>query len=44
MDNYSRKCIAIKAGKSIKGRDVVEVMKTLPFNDKCLPKRIKVDN
>lgn len=44
VDNYSRKCLAIKAGKSLKGSDVVEVMENITFGEQCLPKRIKVDN
>lgn len=31
VDNYSRKCFAIHAGKSLKGSYVVQVMKPLPL-------------
>ena len=44
VDNYSRKCLAIKAGKSLKGNDVVKVMEIITFEQRSLPKRIKVDN
>jgi len=44
VDNYSRKCLSIKAGKSLKGVDVVEVMESITFKYSKYPKRIKVDN
>jgi len=44
VDNYSRKCLAIQAGKSLKGSDVVDVMESITFEQETLPKRIKVDN
>jgi len=44
VDNFSRKCLAIHAGKSLKGSDVVQVMETITFAGQVLPKRIKVDN
>jgi putative transposase len=44
VDNYSRKCLEIRAGKSLKGSDVVQVMETITFGNEVLPKRIKVDN
>lgn len=44
VDNYSRKCLAIHAGKSLKGSDVVGVMENITFEEGALPKRIKVDN
>ncbi|WP_432422796.1 IS3 family transposase [Zobellia alginiliquefaciens] len=44
VDNYSRKCLAIHAGKSLKGSDVVQVMETITFGNEVLPKRVKVDN
>jgi len=44
VDNYSRKCLAVHAGKSLKGSDVVQVMETVTFGNEVLPKRIKVDN
>jgi putative transposase len=33
VDNYSRKCLAIQAGKSLKGGDVVEVMEKITFDE-----------
>lgn len=44
MDNFSRRCLAIHAGKSLKERVVVRVMETITFGNEVLPKRIKVDN
>lgn len=45
VDNYSRKCLLIQAGRLLKGRDVGKVMENvLPFQQNPLPKRIKVDN
>lgn len=44
MDNYSRKCLAIQVGQSIKGMDVVEVMKRIKQEIGTVPERIQVDN
>jgi putative transposase len=44
VDNYSRKCLAIHAGKSLKGSDVVRIMENITFENDRLPQRIKVDN
>jgi putative transposase len=44
VDNYSRKCLAIYPGQSIKGHDVVEVMERLKEKEQVVPKRIQVDN
>ena len=44
VDNYSRKCLAIYAGKSLKGSDVVGVMDNLVTSARVYPIRIKVDN
>ncbi len=44
LDNFSRKCLAIHAGKSLKGSDVVQVMEMITFGNEVLPKRVKVDN
>lgn len=44
MDNYSRKCLAIHAGKSLKGSDVVQVMEAITLGNEMLPQRVKVDN
>ncbi len=43
VGNYSRKCLAIYAGKSLRGRDVVQVMKNVTHKAHQLPQRIKVD-
>ena len=40
VDNFSRECLAIHAGKSLKGEDVVSIMETLRVVDKRLPVRI----
>lgn len=39
VDNFSRECLAIHAGKSLKGEDVVRIMEALR-----VPVRIQVDN
>ena len=44
VDNFSRKCLAIHAGKSLKGSDVVGIMRQISQVTNCLPERIKVDN
>ena len=44
VDNYSRKCLAIHAGKSLRGSDVVEIMERITYVHQHTPKRIKVDN
>ena len=44
VDNYSRKCIAINIGQSLKGMDVVNTLEDINVNRGILPGRIKVDN
>ena len=44
VDNYSRKCIAIKIGQSLKGMDVVNTLEDIHVNRGILPRRIQVDN
>lgn len=44
VDNFSRKCMAIHAQKSIKGQDVVDVLERLKYQENVIPKRIQVDN
>lgn len=44
VDNYSRKCLAIQAGTSIKGETVTEILKNITFEEQTVPKRIKIDN
>lgn len=44
VDNFSRKCLAIRAGQSLRGTDVVEAMKQIVKERNCLPVRIQVDN
>ncbi|WP_440515063.1 IS3 family transposase [Serratia sarumanii] len=44
VDNFSRECLAIHAGKSLKGEDVVRVMEALRVLDRRLPVRIQTDN
>ena len=43
VDNYSRECLAIEAGQSIKGQDVVAVMERL-VQERDVPERIQCDN
>ena len=44
VDNYSRECLEIEVGQSLKGFDVVEVMERLKYKRGIVPKRIQVDN
>lgn len=44
VDNFSRECLALRSGQSLKGRDVVDVLEDLRVNRKILPKRIQSDN
>lgn len=44
VDNFSRECLAIHAGRSLKGEDVVDVMEGLRVLGKRLPVRIQTDN
>jgi len=44
VDNYSRKCLEIRTGQSLKGPDVVQVMDQLKHKLGFTPKRIQVDN
>ena len=43
VDSYSRQCLAIHAGQSLKGDDVVTVMNQLKVIDLALPERIQID-
>lgn len=43
LDNYSRECLALRVGVSLKGEDVVEVMNGL-IRQRGVPKSIQVDN
>ena len=42
VDNFSRECLAIHAGKSLKGEYVVGVMERLRVLGKRLPVRIQI--
>lgn len=44
VDNFSRECVAIHVGKSMKGEDVVGVMEGFRVLGKRLPVRIQTDN
>ena len=44
VDNFSRKCLAIRAGQSLRGTDVVDTMNQIVKERDCLPVRIQVDN
>lgn len=44
VDNYSRICMDVYAGRSLKGKDVVQILDQLKHKWKTVPKRIKVDN
>jgi putative transposase len=41
VDNYSRQCIAIQVGQSLKAEDVVAVMNHLKSVDLTVPQRIQ---
>ena len=44
VDNYSRECLEIAVGQSLKGFDVVAVMERIKELRGVVPKRIQVDN
>lgn len=44
VDNFSRECLVIHAGKSLKGEDVLRVMEALRLLDTRPPVRIQTDN
>ena len=44
VDNFSRQCVAIHVGQSLKGEDVVGVMDRLRVQHNRVPERIQVDN
>jgi putative transposase len=44
VDNYSRECLEIEVGTSLRGEDVVRVMERMKLTGRVLPQRIKVDN
>ncbi len=44
VDNFSRKCLAIYAAKSIKGEQVVEIVSQIQAWTGRKPERIQVDN
>ena len=44
VDNFSRECIAIQVGQSLKGSDVVKVLEEVKVVRNIIPKRIQVDN
>jgi len=44
VDNYSRECLAIGVGKSLKGADVVRVLEHLKITRKIAFKRLQTDN
>jgi putative transposase len=43
VDNYSRECLALRVGVSLKGEDVVEVLNTV-IRERGAPRSIRVDN
>ncbi len=44
VDNFSRQCVAIHVGQSLKGEDVVSVLERLKVVSLTVPGRIQVDN
>ena len=44
VDNFSRECLVIGVGQSIKGIDVVKILEDLKHQKNVIPCRIQVDN
>ncbi len=44
IDNFSKKCVAIQVGQSLKGKDIVNTLGQLHVLHGSKPQRIKVDN
>ncbi len=44
VDNYSRECLAIYVGQSLKGADVVYVLNQIKMLRNIVPKKIQTDN
>jgi putative transposase len=44
VDNFSRECLEIEVGQSLKAEDVVRVMERMKLLRGSVPQRIKVDN
>lgn len=44
VDNYSRECLAIRVGQSLKGVDVVSVLEELEQQRGIVPQRVQTDN
>lgn len=44
VDNFSRECLAIVVGQSLKGGNVVEALKKIQLTRSLSPKRIQTDN
>jgi putative transposase len=43
VDNFSRQCLAIHVGQSLKGEDVVAIMQRLRQQLGVVPERVQVD-
>lgn len=44
VDNFSKKCLGLVVGKSLKGVDVVNQLKEICLVENCKPERIQCDN
>jgi putative transposase len=44
VDNYSRECLAIVVGKSLRGVDVVDTLESIRLTRDLVPERIQADN
>lgn len=44
VDNYSRECLSIKVGQSLKGVDVVTTLEYLKHEKGIIPQRLQTDN
>lgn len=44
VDNYSRECLSIQVGQSLKGTDVVQALEYLKYEKGLVPQRMQTDN
>lgn len=43
VDNYSKKCLCLMAGSSLKGVDIREALERVIVNEHVVPKRVQCD-
>ncbi len=44
VDNYSRECLLIVVGKSLRGVDVVDALESIRLTRNLVPERMQADN